>query len=109
VRQARVLGDNIVAWLQGRELKSYKHAYAGSVASLGLHKGVAQIYGIKMRGLIAWLMHRAYHLSRMPTTNRKARVTADWALALFFRREVVSLGSSLERPREEFELATKKH
>jgi NADH dehydrogenase len=53
-------------------------------------------------------MHRSYHLSRMPTLNRKARVTADWTLALFFRREVVSLGT-LERPREEFELAAKKY
>ena len=78
------------------------------MASLGLHKGVAQIYGVKMRGFLAWFMHRTYHLSRMPTLNRKARVTADWTLALFFKREVVSLGTSLERPREEFELATKK-
>jgi NADH dehydrogenase len=109
VRQAKVLGANVVATLRGRSLKQYKHAYAGSVASLGLHKGVAQIYGIKLRGIVAWFMHRTYHLSRMPTVNRKARVTADWTLALFFRREVVSLGSSLERPREEFELATKKH
>jgi NADH dehydrogenase len=107
VRQAKVLGDNVVAALRGRELKAYKHAYAGSVASLGLHKGVAQIYGVKLRGLIAWFMHRTYHLSRMPTLNRKARVTADWTLALFFKREVVSLGA-LARPREEFELATKK-
>lgn len=108
VRQAKVLGDNVVASLQGRELKAYKHAYAGSVASLGLHKGVAQVYGIKLRGFLAWFMHRTYHLSRLPTVNRKARVTADWTLALFFKREVVSLGT-LERPREEFELATKKY
>jgi NADH dehydrogenase len=108
VRQAKVLGDNVVAALRGRELKTYKHAYAGSVASLGLHKGVAQIYGIKLRGLPAWFMHRTYHLSRLPTLNRKARVTADWTLALFFKREVVSLGT-LERPREEFELATKRY
>jgi NADH dehydrogenase len=108
VRQAKVLGENVVAALRGRELKAYKHAYAGSVASLGLHKGVAQVYGIKLRGLPAWFMHRTYHLSRLPTLNRKARVTADWTLALFFKREVVSLGT-LERPREEFELATRKY
>ncbi|MGI5225903.1 NAD(P)/FAD-dependent oxidoreductase [Actinoallomurus sp. CA-142502] len=108
VRQAKVLGDNVAAALRGRELKAYKHAYAGSVASLGLHKGVAQIYGVKLRGLPAWFIHRTYHLSRLPTVNRKARVTADWTLALFFSREVVSLGT-LQRPREEFELATKKY
>jgi NADH dehydrogenase len=104
VRQAVRLADNIVAELRGKPLKPYKHAYVGSVASLGLHKGVAQIYGVKLRGVLAWLLHRTYHLSRIPTLNRKARVVADWMLALFFRRETVSLGA-LQRPREEFELA----
>jgi NADH dehydrogenase len=105
VRQAKRLGDNIVARLRGKPLKPYKHAYVGSVASLGLHKGVAQIYGVKARGWIAWFLHRTYHLSRVPTFNRKVRVILDWTLALFFPREIVSLGS-LQRPREEFELAT---
>ena len=106
VRQAKHLGDNIVAVLHGREPTVYKHAYAGSVASLGLHKGVAQVYGIKLRGWPAWFMHRTYHLSRVPTFNRKVRVAADWTLALFFHREIVSLGA-LQHPRDEFELASK--
>jgi NADH dehydrogenase len=49
-------------------------------------------------------MHRTYHVSRMPTFNRKVRVVADWTLALFFRREVVSLGQ-LQQPRREFQQA----
>jgi NADH dehydrogenase len=105
VRQAKRLADNIIADLRGRPRKPYKHAYIGSVASLGLHKGVAQLYGIKLRGILAWFVHRTYHLSRVPTLNRKVRVTLDWTLALFFKRDVVSLGA-LQRPREEFELAT---
>ena len=51
-------------------------------------------------------MHRTYHLSRVPTFNRKVRVVLDWTLALFFRREVVSLGS-LQHPRDEFSVASK--
>src|SRR3712207_9097183 len=43
VRQAKRLADNIVATLEGREPEPYRHSYAGSVASLGLHKGVAQV------------------------------------------------------------------
>ena len=81
-----------------------RHAYAGSVASLGLHKGVAEIYGVKLRGLPAWFMHRTYHMTRMPTFNRKVRVVADWTLSLFFHREIVSLGS-FQNPRREFEEA----
>jgi NADH dehydrogenase len=38
-------------------------------------------------------MHRTYHVSRVPTLNRKARVVADWTLALFFRRDIAALGS----------------
>jgi len=101
VRQAKRLADNLIAALRGRPTVDYNHAYAGSVASLGLHRGVAEIYGIKLRGWPAWFMHRTYHVSRMPTTNRKVRVIADWTLALFFRRDIVSLGS-LSDPRQDF-------
>ena len=104
VRQARRLADNIVATLEGREPEPYRHSYAGSVASLGLHKGVAQVYGVKLKGWPAWFMHRTYHVSRVPTFNRKARVVADWTLASLFRREVVSLGQ-LQDPRREFVFA----
>ena len=104
VRQAKVLGDNIVHALRGEPLETYAHAYVGSVASLGLHKGVAQVYGRKLKGYPAWFMHRVYHLSRVPTFNRKARVLAEWTLSGLFKREIVSLGS-LEHPRAEFELA----
>ncbi|MBP2583639.1 NADH dehydrogenase [Streptomyces sp. PvR006] len=104
VRQAKVLAENIAASLRGRPLKEYAHAYVGSVASLGLHQGVAHVYGRKLKGYPAWFMHRAYHLSRVPTFNRKARVLAEWTLSGLFKREIVSLGS-LEHPRAEFELA----
>ncbi|GAA0941269.1 NAD(P)/FAD-dependent oxidoreductase [Nonomuraea longicatena] len=106
VRQAAVLAGNIVNRLRGRPAVAYRHAYAGSVASLGLHKGVAQIYGCKLRGPLAWFVHRTYHLSRVPTVNRKVRVLVDWTLALFFPREIVALGA-LTSPRQEFEYASR--
>jgi NADH dehydrogenase len=101
VRQATRMADNIRLVILGGEPKDYKHKYAGSVASLGLYKGVAQVYGIKLKGLPAWLMHRTYHMSRIPSFNRKVRVVADWTLAFVLRREVVALGQ-LHTPREDF-------
>jgi NADH dehydrogenase len=101
VRQATRLADNIVASLRGKSVQDYVHKHVGSVAGLGIGKGVANVYGMKLRGWPAWLMHRAYHVSRVPTFNRKVRVCADWLLAGFFRREAVSL-TSFENPREEF-------
>lgn len=104
LRQARLLGDNLARALKGQPLKPYAHRHAGSVATLGFHKGVAHIYGRRLKGYPAWLVHRAYHLSRVPTVNRKARVLAEWTLSGLFTREIVSLGS-LEHPRAEFERA----
>ena len=52
VRQAKRLADNIAAGAARRSRRPYyTHKHVGSVASLGLHKGVAQVYGIKLRGL----------------------------------------------------------
>ena len=102
VRQAKVLAENILASFSGAPLTSYRHSYVGSVASLGLHKGVAEVYGVKLRGFPAWFMHRTYHMTRMPTFNRKVRVVADWTLALLFRREIVSL-DAFANPRKDFE------
>ncbi|WP_025617978.1 NAD(P)/FAD-dependent oxidoreductase [Salinispora cortesiana] len=101
VRQANRMADNIVNVIRGLAPVPYRHQHAGSVASLGLYKGVAQVYGIKMKGLPAWFMHRTYHMSRIPSLNRKVRVVADWTLAFFLKREVVALGQ-LHDPREEF-------
>jgi NADH:ubiquinone reductase (H+-translocating) len=105
VRQAAKMADNIRAVIRGQAPSDYRHKHAGSVASLGLHKGVAQVYGIKMTGLPAWFMHRTYHMSRIPSFNRKVRVVVDWSLAFFLKREVVALGQ-LHDPREEFVEAT---
>lgn len=105
VRQAKLLARNIAAYRRGRPLVKYYHRYAGSVASLGLYHGVAEIYGVRLRGFPAWWMHRTYHVSKMPTLNRKIRIIADWTGSLLFRREVVSLGQ-LQNPRAEFEQAS---
>lgn len=100
VRQAKVLGDNIVAVLRGSEPDDYSHHHNGSVASLGLYKGVAQVYGVKVKGFPAWWLHRMYHLSKMPTTRRKVQVLTDWTIAFLFTRDVTSLWSTHEPFRE---------
>jgi NADH dehydrogenase len=105
LRQAKVLGDNVVSGMRGFPQSEYKHANKGAVAGLGVHKGVAMIVvgkrKIRLKGRLAWYMHRGYHGLAVPTWNRKIRVFADWTLGMFLKREVVSLGA-VENPREEF-------
>ena len=106
VRQAKHLGANLARHLEGKPLRQYKHKHLGVVASLGLNKGVASTMGLKLRGWPAWVMHRTYHLLAIPTFNRKARVALDWTAAVFFRRDLVSMGR-LHEPRRAFEEAAR--
>jgi NADH:ubiquinone reductase (H+-translocating) len=101
VRQARRLADNLVALLRNRPPLPYRHRYVGSVASLGRFQGVAQIYGRQMCGWPAWLLHRGYHLLRLPSAGRRTRVFTDWLIAAVFPRDIVSLGE-IHQPRELF-------
>jgi NADH dehydrogenase len=105
VRQAMHLSKNIIASIRGGRPTDYYHKNVGSVASLGLHKGVADTYDVKVKGILAWFMHRAYHVSRMPTFNRKVRIQLDWAVNGLFRREIISLGQ-INDPKAEFNRAS---
>ncbi|MDQ0989485.1 NAD(P)/FAD-dependent oxidoreductase [Streptomyces sp. V3I7] len=105
-RQAVVLADNIVAALRGGKLKEYRHKNLGAVASVGVHKGVAILFGkYRLKGRPAWWFHRLYHGSRVPTMNRKIRVFLDWTLAVPLRRETVGL-PEMAHPRDAFVDAT---
>ena len=102
LREGNHLGDNLARVLRSAEVTEYKHKNIGAVASLGMYKGVAQMFGkIKVRGFPAWVLHRSYHVFAMPTVNRKLRIMAGWTGSILLRREVVPLGS-LHDPRAEF-------
>jgi NADH:ubiquinone reductase (H+-translocating) len=101
LRQARRLAANLAADLRGQPMREFRYKNMGGLASLGRYKGVAKVPSLRLRGFPAWLLHRTYHLLMIPTFNRKVRIVLDWTVALFFRRDVVQLGS-LQRPRQPF-------
>lgn len=101
VRQGRRLADNLAATLRGRPTRDYRHASLGVVATLGIGRGVFQYKRLTIKGLLAWLMHRGYHVLAIPTWERKVRVAAVWSTAALAGRDIVSL-LSVQRPREAF-------
>ncbi|MFG2819300.1 NAD(P)/FAD-dependent oxidoreductase [Kitasatospora sp. NPDC048365] len=101
--QAALLAENLVAVLTGRPLTEYRPGPAACSTSLGLRKAVAHTRsGNRVTGRRAWWLHRARHLRRLPSTDRRIRVLTDWLLGGLFSREVVTLGA-VEHPRAEFE------
>jgi NADH dehydrogenase len=101
VRQGKLLAKNIVATLRGEKPRDYVHHSLGVVATLGLGRGIFQYRRIVITGVLAWIMHRGYHLLAIPTWERKARVLLVWASALIFGRDIVSL-LSVQQPRRAF-------
>jgi NADH:quinone reductase (non-electrogenic) len=106
MRQGKRLGRNVTASIEGGELHPFVWKNVGGVCSLGRYKGVADIFGIKVKGFKGWFLHRSYHLYAMPTIGRRVRIAVDWAIALFFPRDVAQLGG-FQRPKEPFERAAK--
>ena len=39
------------------------------LASIGHHNAVAVIYGVKLSGLVAWVLWRGVYLSKLPTLS----------------------------------------
>ncbi len=86
LRQARRLVKNLTG-----APRPYGYRMLGQVATLGYHKGIAEIPGLQLHGFLGWWVARTYHLYQLPLLSRKLRVVADWTVALFFRRDVVEL------------------
>ncbi|MEV6968679.1 NAD(P)/FAD-dependent oxidoreductase [Hamadaea sp. NPDC051192] len=101
VRQGKLLAKNIVASLRGRPPKPYVHHSLGTIATLGLGRGIFQYHRIVITGLLAWFMHRGYHVLAVPSWERKVRVAAIWLTAALFGRDIVSL-ASVQHPRRAF-------
>jgi len=87
LRQARRLAKNLTG-----PPEPYGYRMLGQVATLGRHKGIAEVLGLRLRGFAGWWVTRSYHLYQLPTAQRKLRVVVDWTVALFFRRDIAELG-----------------
>jgi NADH dehydrogenase len=91
VAEAHVLADNIVSAIAGRPTRAFGHVSRGMMATTGHLKGVAQLFGLRLAGLPAWLLWRAYYLSRMPTLGRKFRIWVEWTWSMFFAADITHL------------------
>jgi NADH:ubiquinone reductase (H+-translocating) len=87
LRQARRLAKNLIG-----PPEPYGYRMLGQVATLGRHKGIAEVLGLNLHGFLGWWVTRSYHLYQLPLVQRKLRVVVDWTIALFFRRDIAELG-----------------
>ncbi|MFO0723180.1 MAG: FAD-dependent oxidoreductase [Myxococcota bacterium] len=91
-RQGRLAAENIAATLAGRpELARFDFRGLGKMGSLGRRTAVAEVFGLKISGFLAWFLWRTVYLMKMPGWGRRLKVALSWTLDLFLPPELVQL------------------
>ena len=90
-RQAVHVARNIAAALRGEPQRTFAFTALGKMGSLGRRSAVAEIFGIKLSGFLAWWLWRTIYLMKLPGLDRKIRVATDWTLDLLLPTDIVQL------------------
>jgi NADH:ubiquinone reductase (H+-translocating) len=88
LRQSRRLAKT----LKGKP-KPYHYRSLGAGATLGRDKGIANVFGMRMRGFAGSFVTRSYHLYQLPLRSRRIRVLTDGLISSFFKRDIAEIGA----------------
>ena len=104
-REAACVADNIAASLSGKPRRAFAFKALGKMGSLGHRSAVAEIFGLRLSGFLAWWLWRTIYLMKLPGLDRKIRVAVDWTLDLLLPPDIVQLRTerSFGIRREHFE------
>jgi NADH dehydrogenase len=91
LRQAKTCAENIVASMRGEPKKIFKFTGLGKLGSLGRRSAVAEIFGLHLKGLFAWLLWRGVYVTKFPGLSGQLRLLADWILDAFLPRDITQL------------------
>ena len=91
LRQAKTCANNILATIRGKKMKRFGFTGLGKLASLGRMSAVAEVFGFKMKGVIAWVFWRTVYLSKFPGFDRQIRIGIDWFLDLLLPRDITQV------------------
>lgn len=76
---ARLIQDR----LQGRRTPPFRYRDYGTMATIGRHAAVAEIFGFRFAGYLAWLMWLCIHLVQLVQFENRLLVFAQWAWSYF--------------------------
>lgn len=91
IRQAKTCAANILATIRGKQKQEFSFTGLGKLASLGRGSAVAEVFGLKIKGALAWLFWRAVYLSKVPGFDRKIRIAMDWTLDWILPRDITQV------------------
>jgi NADH dehydrogenase len=99
IREGPAAAANVLAVLDGDDPTSFAYDQQGMLVSLGRFKGVGEVLGVKVSGLVAWFLWRSYYLLRLPSWDRRLRVALDWTLEVLLGHDVTEISMRRTRTR----------
>ncbi len=93
VREARCVAKNIIAVQMQESPIAFRYKPRGTLASIGNYKAVADIFGVRLSGLPAWLLWRSFYISMLPGFSTRLRVALNWLFDYFLPRSIVQISS----------------
>src|SRR5271170_1096913 len=88
LRQAKTCAQNILASMRGAKKHVFAFTGLGKMGSLGRRSAVAEIFGIRLKGLLAWLLWRGVYVTKFPGLDGQLRLIADLILDVFLPRDI---------------------
>jgi NADH dehydrogenase len=78
MQQARFVAKQIQRLQNSEPLTAFKYVDKGSMATIGRHKAVVEVKGIRIGGVVAWYMWLWLHLFYLLGGRNKIGTMADW-------------------------------
>ncbi len=78
MQQARFVAKQIQRLEKSEPLTAFKYVDKGSMATIGRHKAVVEVKGIRIGGAVAWYMWLWLHLFYLLGGRNKIGTMADW-------------------------------
>lgn len=83
--------NNILADIAGRPRKNFQYVDKGSMATIGRSKAIAHVWGLKMKGWIAWMFWLFLHVFFLIGFRNRLVVMTEWAWAYLTRERSARL------------------
>lgn len=88
VAQGTYVGRSVVQLIRQVPREPFSYKSRGDLVSLGFGQAVADVFGVRWSGPLAWFMWRTVYLTKFLSWPKKIRVAAEWTINLFYPRDI---------------------
>jgi NADH:ubiquinone reductase (H+-translocating) len=83
IQQGKQLARNLNKGLDPRKWKAFTYRDMGSMATIGRNKAVAEIFGFRFQGFVAWFVWMFVHLISILGVKNRVQTFINWAWNYF--------------------------